>query len=350
MYVITTAEMGALTARLRTLGAANLALLYIELGEDGSHVLDQAPNITVVQLVGRIGFSIEAMIKTCDWLTATFISAPENPGIAAIATRMRAQAPLLTANPVDALWIEAEPMVNRTDLRNFLRDICDFDVNHGVIYVAGGTASGRTHSKHLIRHVAGYHKIPCHIADFRIETETRTLSYLFDHMKSAYRLATLNKPESEGFTPGDRASRYANRLRTVLQSTPLEAPKPWVVIDFTDEVVDPAIAEFIRLHCADRLNADFINSTIFILGPSSLLESLRGIPSLMIEVLGRLTPSEIETAARSINLRGTTPLDAGDLSTRVNGIIDMVSLLPEAQQNAEIRNLLLDLRREVYTR
>ncbi|PJR08740.1 hypothetical protein [Sinorhizobium meliloti] len=348
MFIVTTAEMNTLTARLRTLGAQNLALLYLNvLGEDAAHTLTQPPLTTVLQLAGRIGFSAEAVIATCDWLVVTFPSAHENAGVVAITDRLRAQAALRSANPVDELWIGAEPMVNRTGLREILRDICDRDCDYGVIYVAGATASGRTHSKHLIRHVATKRGIRCYIADFHIETEARTLGHLYDHLKAAYRLDALDVPIHQGATPGDVAFRFAARLRARLQVAPEETPKPWVVIDFTDEVIDPAIAEFIGMLCAERLSGAFVNCVIFVLGPTAHLETLRGLPALQIEELGRLTRSEIETAAKTINQRGQHPLDPSDLDLRIDGIVSLATIMPEERQNGEIRSLLLDLRREV---
>ncbi|MEW9612722.1 hypothetical protein AB3G45_02470 [Shinella sp. S4-D37] len=142
---------------------------------------------------------------------------------------------------------------NRTGLRNLLRDICDHGFDYGLIYVAGATASGRTHSKHLIRHVAARHNIRYYIVDFHIETEARTLGHLYEHLKAAYRLATLDVPIHQGATPGDVAFRFAARLRAQLQIAIEKTPKPWVVIDFTDEVIDPAVAEFIGRH--RKLNA-----------------------------------------------------------------------------------------------
>jgi hypothetical protein len=348
MSVISREEINVLTGRLRVLGAPNLALLYLSvLGEDASHTLTQPPIATVAQLVGRIGFDAPAVLATCDWLITTFPGVPGNDNITSIAARLRSQAAQRAADPVDELWIGAEPMVNRSGLRNLLRDICTHGFDYGVIYVAGATASGRTHSKHLIRHVAATHGIRCYIADFYIETEARTLSHLYDHLKAAYRLSALEVPIREGATPGDVAFRFAARLRAQLQVAQAENPKPWVVIDFTDEVIDPAIAEFIGMLCAERLSGAFVNCVIFVLGPTAHLETLRGSPALQVEELGRLTRSEIQAAATTINQRGMLPLDSDQLDLRIDGIVDLATIMPEERQNAEIRNLLLDLRREV---
>lgn len=237
-------------------------------------------------------------------------------------------------------------MVNRAGLRGLLRDIIN-GFNLGVVYVAGGLASGRSHSSKLIRHVARKEGVPHYVIDFNVPIDERTMGRLFGKLREACGLAALVEPVAEGASPGDVARKFASRLRDALQNADHAGPRRWLVIDFSDDVPDPAVSEFLRLFCANRANADFDNCVIFVLGPLAHLESMRGLLTLEVEELGPVTSTEILLAAQAINARGTKKLSDQDIQERAVTIYGAISQLPELQRYPDLRRLLLDVRREV---
>jgi hypothetical protein len=273
---------------------------------------------------------------------------PCNPAINDIADRLRAQTAQAAVDPVQELWIGSEPMVNRSGLRALLQEIA-LGYHYGVIYVAGGPMSGRSHSFQLIRHVARTRNIPHHRVDFALETEGRTLLHLYSALREAYDINGDDAPTYEGATPGDVASKFAAHLRARLAAVPLVDPKPWLIIDFSDDVPDPAVPEFIRMLCADRDANQFDNCVIFVLGPTAHLESMRGdLFNLQVEDLGPVAQTEIFEAATVLNERGQHKLDDAALSARAAEIYDEVTQLPDDAQFPALRRALLELRREVH--
>lgn len=349
MAVITIDERRAIQARLLGIGSANLALIYGDVTqEDAGWVLASQPAVVVVRLIGRLSEDTAMAIEVCDGLVAMTPGRPENPALSTIADRLRAQSAQALPDPVQELWIGAEPVVNRSGLRALLQEIA-LGFNHGVIYVAGGPMSGRSHSFQLIRYVARKMDVPLHKVDFNLETEARTLSYLYNGLRTAYALDAGGEPTVEGATPGDVAAKFAAHLRTRLAAAPLLNPRPWLVIDFSDEVPDPAVPEFLRMFCADRDASAFDNCVIFLLGPTAHLETMRGeLPNMQVEDLGPVGQTDILDAAMTLNGRGSQQLSAPALEAWVAEIYNEVTQLPEDAQLPELRRKLLELRREVH--
>ncbi len=348
MAIITPDERRAIQERLRAMGSPNLALIYGDAtGEDAAWTLTQSPLVVVVQLIGRIGEDATMTITVCDALVQMTPLDPGNPALAAIADRLRAQAAQASALPEQELWIGAEPMVNRSGLRSLLREISG-GFNHGVIYVAGGPMSGRSHSFQLIRHVARCKGIPHPKADFAVKTEERTFSRLWESLRTALGIDADGEPTFEGATPGDVAEKFIDHLRTRLGAAPVTLPKPWVVIDYSEDVSDPVVPEFLRMLCAARDAAEFDTCVIFVLGPPAYLDSMRAeMPNLQVEDLGRVTQTEIFDAASAVNLRGSQKLGDVALNARAAKIYDDVMQLGDDAQFPALRRALLDLRREV---
>jgi hypothetical protein len=348
MMVITKDERTVIQQRLLAMGAPNLALIYGNAtGEDAAWTLVQQPVVMVVHLIGRLAEDAEMAITVCDDMVQKTPKDPANPKLTAIADRLRAQKAQAAANPMQELWIGSEPMVNRSTLRSLLDQVAN-GYHHGVIYVAGGPMSGRSHSFQLIRHVARSMNIPHHRVDFALETEGRTLQHLYAALREAYAIGADNPPTHEGATPGDVASKFAARLRSNLAAAPPANPKPWLVIDFSDEVPDPAVPEFIKMFCADRDANQFDNCVIFVLGPTAHLDTMRGeMLNMQVEILGRVAQTEILDAAAALNQRGSQQLQPAALQARAATIYAAITQLPEDVQFPALRKALLELRREV---
>ncbi|SDE53665.1 hypothetical protein SAMN04488105_104363 [Salipiger thiooxidans] len=348
MGVVSSDERRVIQTRLLGIGAANLALVYGDAtGEPADWVLNDAPAATVVKLIGRLGNDAVLAMAVCEALIALTPAHPDNPNLRAIADRLQAQAAQALADPTKEIWIGSEPVVDRAGLRVLLSELhSGFD--HSVIYVAGGPLSGRSHSFQLIRHVAQKLDIPIQKVGFDVETEKRTVHHLFDCLHDAYNIAVGGTPVTEGATPGDAASKLVRHLRNQLQNMPYVDPRLWLVIDFSDEVPDPAVPEFLRLFCADRDANAFNNCVLFVLGPTAHLDTMRGeLYNMQVEDLRPVNQTDVLEAAAILNGRGTVPLDEDAVTARASEIYDALAALPETGRLPELRRRMLDLRREV---
>ena len=349
MAVLSKDERSIIQQRLLQIGSPNLALIFGDVtGEDASWTLNQPPAVVVVLLIGRLSESRAMAITVCDQLVLMIPNGPSNPELNAIGDRLRTQAAQAVGNPLQELWIGAEPMVNRSGLRALLDQIANGGFNHSVIYIAGGPMSGRSHSFQLIRHVARSMDIRHHMVDFALASEARTLRHLYGALREVYAINADGEPTHEGATPGDVATKFAVHLRSRLATATPVNPKPWIVIDFSDEVSDPAVPEFIRLFCADRDANLFDNCVLFILGPSAHLDSMRGeLQNMQIEELYMVSQTEIYEAAEALNKRASQQLDDVALHMRAKSIYSHVMHLPERDQFPALRRSLLEMRREV---
>ncbi len=317
-------------------------------GESPDSITSQKTQAAALNVYGRMSDSASLAIILCDELVNFSPTHPDNLALTEIANRLRAQAAQAVGNPLQELWIGAEPMVNRSGLRALLDEIANGGYNHGVIYIAGGPMSGRSHSFQLIRHVARSMNICHHRVDFALASEARTLRHLYGALREVYAINADGEPTHEGATPGDVATKFASHLRARLATAPPVDPKPWIVIDFSDEVPDPAVPEFIRMFCADRDANLFDNCVLFILGPTAHLDSMRGeLHNMQVEELGLVSQTEIFEAADLLNKRGKQQLDEVALDLRAKSIYGDVTHLPENEQFPALRRALLELRQEV---
>jgi hypothetical protein len=349
MTVISKDERNLIQKRLRAAGSPMLALIYCEAIDDQDVAwLGVTPVITIVmKMVDCLAQNAPITINVCNALVREFPTSPDNPAIKAIADRLKLRADQANADSIEELWIGSEPMVNRTALRGFLKEIKE-GYDHTVVYIAGEKGSGRSHSYQLIRHVADDMEIPRYKIDFSLATEARTLQHLYGRLREFFNIDNMDEPTHEGATPGDVASKFATHLRSQLASAPHVDPKPWIVIDFSDEVPDPAVPEFLRMLCADRDANQFRNCVIFVLGTTAHLDLMRGdLFTMQVEELDRVSKSEIHEAAVALNERGKFPLVSTVLGDRSARIYDAISLLPAHERFPTLRRSLLELRREV---
>ncbi len=347
MSVLTTPERSAVREHLQSIGNPNLVeLLTVELGQPGGWAANVDPLVVAGSILDRMLNSRETTQTVCVWLTTRFPHNAGTPAIQAIVDRLQMQIEQSAANPVEEIWIGSEPMVNRTTLRALLRDVAAGD-HYGVIYVAGSAMSGRSHSWHLIRHVARRTGINASLVDFTHETEARTIGHIYAELKRAFGIDGIEDPIPEGATPGDVAVRFSARLRQKLATATAVGPKPWIVIDFTDEVADPAVPEFIRQFCADRDCDAFDNCVIFVLGPLTHLETMRDLSKMAVEELGPVSEHEILAAANVANERGRQQIEPAALNERVKGIFQMLASMPDEARFPAVRRALIELRKDV---
>ena len=347
MSVLNTQERQVFSSFCLKIGSGALALLHGTLSGAPAAYLAGMPTLQAAAVVvDYLKMDAETCIAACNWISATYPADSQLPTFAAIRNRLETQQAQQTANPIDEIWIGAEPMVNRKSLRDLLHDITGA-YDHRVIYVTGSLGSGRSHSCKLIRHVARIRNVPHFLIDFDVPTDERNMSRLFCKLREAFELATLEEPTSSGATPGDIAQKYASRVRDKLRNLTAGAPKRWVIIDFSDEVPDPAVPEFIKLLCAHRADNAFDNCVLFVLGPITHLETMRDLDTMQVEELGPVTRTDILAAAQVVNARGSQRLGDVEIRDRVSTIYDAISVLPEHERYPMVRRTLLKLRQEV---
>lgn len=349
MSLIEQNERKVLQERLQEAGTAQLSRIYLLATGDDATWVQMNPVISAsVRVLGLVANDTQKLVIVCNELVTVFPNHATNNDLNAIASKLQAQIASQAIDPTQELWIGSEPMVNRTKLRLLLRDIVN-GFHHGVVYVSGGHSSGRTHSFQLIRHVAHKHDISCRMVDFKVPIELRTVRHLYDELHGAYGLNVIDVPPSHvGATPGDVAGKFSSRLRSRLMAMHSANSKPWVVIDYTDEVPDPAVPEFLRMLCAARDASDFDNCVIFVLGPTVHLDTMRTeLTNLQIEELSDVFEDDIHNCATAINQRGNNPLSTEDVQNRVVGIYASAQAQPENARMAGVRRALLELRREV---
>lgn len=341
-------ERRILLERLQDAGAAQLARIYfLATGEDTTFIMMDPVIIVSVKVLGLVGSDSKKLSIVCSELVATFPNHATNAVLNAILHKLQAQIAAQTVDPTEELWIGSEPMVNRAELRFLLKYLVNGH-HFGVVYIAGGVMSGRSHSYQLIRHVARSRGIPCHKVDFEVPTESRTLPYLYNRLNEAYGINAINEPTHEGATAGDVAGKFALQLRSRLVALAPANPKPWIVIDYTDDVPDPAVPEFLRMICAARDENKFDNCVIFVLGPTAHLDSMRTqLLNLEFEELANINEYDILECAAAVNRRGNKALTLDEVKARVNSIFASAQAMTENSRLAEVRRGLLMLRREV---
>jgi hypothetical protein len=348
MTLLEPEERKTLLHRLQEAGAAQLARIYLlATGEDSNFIMMDSVIAVSVRVLGLVGGDSQKLCIVCSELVATFPSHATNAVLNAILHKLQAQIAGQTADPTEELWIGSEPMVNRATLRFLLKYLVNGH-HFGVVYIAGGAMSGRSHSYQLIRHVARSRNVPCHMIDFEVPIESRTLPYLYSRLNEAYGVNAIDEPTHEGATAGDVAGKFALLLRSRLVALAPANPKPWVVIDYTDEVPDPAVPEFLRMICAARDANKFDNCVIFVLGPTAHLETMRTqLFNLEVEEMEDIDENDILECAVSVNQKGIESLTSDEVIARVRDIYASAQAMTENARLAEVRRGLLMLRREV---
>jgi hypothetical protein len=349
MSILNIHERKILTSRLMQISSVRLQTICIQLtGDNGCDwVLNERPIVVAMKIIGWIQNDSRSTIWLCDELVLNWPLDTNNPSLVAISDRLKQQIAQESLDPTKEQWIGSMPVVNRNKLRSLLKNLVDgYDI--GVVYIAGGPMSGRSHSFQLIRHVARQYSIACKKVDFDLSSGSRTLGHIYDRLHEVYDLSVIERPSDEGATPGDVADKFASRLRSRLVASPPMNPKPWVVIDYSAEVPDPAVPEFLRMLCAARDANEFDNSVIFVLGTTAHLETMRTqLFTLEVEELEDVNENDIRECAIAVNQRGIQPFEDALLMARVMHIHESVQRLTVDARWAEVRRELVKLRREV---
>jgi hypothetical protein len=227
----------------------------------------------------------------------------------------------ITRFPWDAVLVRGVPIVNRAQLRAELASL----VGGGwrsLILVAGQERSGRTHSWHLIDHVA---------------------EFLF-LMEKLHLPAAL--PTTIGTTVTTIAERYAHAVATAITAAQIRRPV-WMVFDSVDRPTTPEVKEFVCALAEQCLSGDLRDCKVFLLGADRDLGIDDPHRRAQVESLSIFLPQEITDTATALNALGRKPLSEDDLANRVREMLDLSALHPEPLMWEAVAEKLVDLRIEV---
>jgi hypothetical protein len=255
--------------------------------------------------------------------------------------------------PSDARLAEGRPIVNRSVLRQYLKDA----MNHvgtvwpsvRIVKVAGERGLGRSHSWYLIKHVANTGVAEALKFDLVSATlANQTLDVLFDALVRNLKITDAKKPTSDGVTSDTLAARFAEELAGCLARATDDWSKPyWLVFDSLDRDLRPEVKRFVSLLCRERLEGTFDNCVIFLLGPDAVTEPEDPGRSAQQESLTPFSDSEIRDAAVELNRLGRRALQQIDLDLRIDAAQALAQRFSGPDLCREVFAKLVDLRIEV---
>jgi hypothetical protein len=327
------------------------------LPEENKHVLQWVTSLTSAELIfflaeeslptaNSLGESLtpnplNVAVGLASWLKANLGDAPRVLSAAAAKTPTSVHAAPLKAAaerlllvkqtrdaagpPHEARLARGVPIVNRQPLRSYLGNV-GLNVNSPVFVVRGDPGLGRTHSWHLINYVADQSGAARVVKADMISPvlPDQTLDALFNYLVEELGLDPGPAPTKAGVTSDTLAARYAaNLAQRIRKKAPTWAKPVWLVFDHTDRPVRPEIKRFVADLAQFRLNQDFDNCVLFILGPDPAVNILDPFAMVRSEPIGEFTSIEIREAAEKINQLGAEPLKEPALAAE---IADMVKL------------------------
>lgn len=307
------------------------------------HLRMVPPQITVNALLNDIAVNPAAAVKLTEVLVANFPSrAEEFVFLNEMVERVRQAQTQLAEDPIEELWVQEEPVVNRHELREILRNLTS-GVPYGVVYIHGPKGSGRSHSRHLIQHVAREFKIHCTVAGTGRTLEGRKLKVIYEEMASGVGLSgdpvpwsgqptdpILGGVEAEGASPADIAQIAVDRIGRKLVNQ--AGSKRWLVLDFSADLYDRDVHHFVSEMCIARAEGQFGNCVLFVLGTAEHAASVSSFAALKEEVLPGPHLDEIAKVAEAAAQRCTKPLARQELIKRVQQLRAEVSEAPQLDQ------------------
>ncbi|MPQ57485.1 hypothetical protein [Duganella sp. FT27W] len=266
------------------------------------------------------------LVPAINALINEFPARSETPILKQTVERLTSAQPAVAAGPPwnDSL-IERKPIVNRSILRRKLSDICA-GLLTGVTLIDGPRRTGRSHSWLLISHVArktqGWRPVLIDLDSYAMRLQN--LPFIAQVLADRLGLGQL-KTTSIGCTPETLAARYADEITTAWELKQNRG-KIYLVFDSIDkEEVAPEIKHFIRAMAEKRIRHELSNCEIFLLGANlnwGIVDDHRVID---VETLSEFLHQEVYHTANEINNLGTDPLNAADLRSRINDMVNAVA-------------------------
>jgi hypothetical protein len=297
------------------------------------------PQVTVaVVAVDFVGWLQLNMHYAVELYGAAIVHWPAHPAIAdlqATLERLRAgEARAAAAGPsYEHCLPGGVPVVNRLPLRGLLKGLCQ-GIDYPVILVEGDRGLGRSHSWHLIQHVAmGQGARPLRVDLLGPTLRSQSVEALFDYLTRVLGLQDGVTPTSEGVTGVTLAQRFSGEFVARVQSRPSPWGNGiWLVFDNLDRDVPPETKLFIMQLAQMRLNKDFTGATLFLLGP----DPTAGMddPYLLVrrERLTSFQADELRSAVTAVNAVGQAQLNTAELEAEAQAVLDLAG----AQQGREL--------------
>lgn len=300
--------------------------------------------VIVLEFTTWIAEDVTKLCKFLDYICKNKQNLPQCGKLQAHKQRLTALASKAAVAPPDALIIDSQVMVNRNRLRYLLRRLTEGAIIP-VISVIGPPSSGRSHSWHLIRHVAENHNIDPLLVDLiSWVPEDRTLANMFGFIVDRLGLVDIEEPTTTGAQDETVGLRYAVKLAEAMDRQS-DGKTHWIVFDSIDRSMSYELAVFIRCLCQLRNEAAFRECTIFTLGESSQIDLSEGL--IQNEDIAPFLQQELSEAFYYVNEFGVKPLPNDQLDERCKAVWDQVNHLPNEEVARHISRVLTELRQEV---
>lgn len=216
------------------------------------------------------------------------------------------------------------PVVNRSPLRALLRGLCQ-GKDYPVILVEGDRGLGRSHSWHLIQHVAVKQDArPLRIDMLGPTLRSQSVEALFEYLTRVLGLKDGVAPTTEGVTGVTLAQRFSGEFLARVQSRNLPWDKDlWLVFDNLDRDAPSEAKLFVMQLAQMRLNKDFVGATFFLLGPDPSAGMDDPYRLAQRERLTHFQADELRSAVRAVNAVGAVGLDAAELDAEAQAVLDL---------------------------
>jgi hypothetical protein len=252
---------------------------------------------------------------------------------------------MVIGNAWDAPHVDGIPVINRGRLRSALSALTTCS-RPPVIMVNGDAGTGRSHSFHLIAHVA--RAIGVRVLRIKMEwfaTEEQTIQSVFDALVYRLQFANVRSPTTVGATPETIAARFARAFQEAAEAQPVLTPT-WLVFDSIDRPLPPELKRFFCELAHLRLDGDLRQFIMFLLGAGPDYGIDDAHLQAHFEPLTMFLPSEIEETARALNSVGTRPLEEPVLQQRIHEITALLHHGPPENFRLVARRMS-ELREEV---
>jgi hypothetical protein len=309
----------------------------------------------VADFIGWIKRDGSGLPELLQALIAQAGNSPEVDALTAASARLQAVQNMVARAgcPCDAGLAEGRPIVNRSALRQYLRDAMSDSgpdwAKVRIVKVTGERGLGRSHSWYLIKHVANTGAAEALKVDLVSATlANQTLEVLFDALVRNLKITDAKKPTSDGVTSDTLAARFAEELAGCLARASADWDKPyWLVFDSLDRDLRPEVKRFVSLLCRERLEGTFDRCVIFLLGPDSVTEPDDPNRLARQEPLAPFSDNEIRDAVIGLNRMGGKQLEPAELDRRISAAQALRTRFSGAELCRQICSNLVDLRIEV---
>lgn len=259
------------------------------------------------------------------------------------------QRDLVAGPPYEARLIDGVPVVNRTQLRAHLRELMQ---GHSVpiVVVQGESGLGRTHSWHLIEHVAKKSGLGDFVKVDMVEQilAQQTAKHVFDLLVRRTDLTVGEAVSADGVTPTTLGERYAAEFAERLRKAMPQRPRPfWIVLDSVDRSFEEPLKYFVQALATTAAARGLSGCTLFLLGPARDFAPQDDNRLIRRESLTGFLVTEIEDACSKLNELGAAKLSSPDLKKFIAGVRRKVRALTGRALCEAVREELVTLRQKV---